>query len=217
MNMLLAYGAAFTSGRAAQRLFRDRSLNRWITHHTTFSNIHHRLCHSGTVHQRVDGQGHVRTCLGTVLQYVENKVLLALKRSVAAHSFLNKISFNDGYLSGPKVCRSNLETLCIVGNLIFRQTGDLRSFIAAPRRSRGHTGQEGSDTAVLRSQEQGHGQLRAFARRRSMSWWGQHEPLFSAVPRLPRRILRRGQGEYPCWINYNYLYNFTAVLNKVFI
>ena len=35
---------------------------------------------------------------------------LALKRSVAAHRFLNKICFNKGYLSGPKVCRSNLET-----------------------------------------------------------------------------------------------------------
>ena len=38
---------------------------------------------------------------------------LALKRSVAAHRFLNKICFNEGYLSDPKVCRSNLETLCI--------------------------------------------------------------------------------------------------------
>ena len=52
----------------------------------------------------------VRTCRGTVLQYVENKVPLALKRSVAAHRFLNKICCNEGYLSGPKVCRSNLET-----------------------------------------------------------------------------------------------------------
>ena len=46
----------------------------------------------------------VRKCRGTVLQYVENKVPLALKRSVAAHRFLNKICFNEGYLSGPKVC-----------------------------------------------------------------------------------------------------------------
>ena len=56
----------------------------------------------------------VRTCRGTVLQYVENKVPLALKRSVAALRFLNKICFNEGYLSGPKVCRSNLETPCIL-------------------------------------------------------------------------------------------------------
>ena len=44
------------------------------------------------------------------------KVPLALKRSVAAHGFLNKICFNEGYLSGSKVCRSNLETLCIQGD-----------------------------------------------------------------------------------------------------
>ena len=37
----------------------------------------------------------------------------ALKRSAAAHRFLNKICYNEGYLSGPKVCRSNLETPCI--------------------------------------------------------------------------------------------------------
>ena len=49
----------------------------------------------------------------TVLQYVENKVPLALKRSVAAQWFLNKICFKEGYLSGLKVCRSNLETPCI--------------------------------------------------------------------------------------------------------
>ena len=48
-----------------------------------------------------------------VLQYVDNKIPLALKRSVAAHKFLKKICFNEGYLSGPKVCRSNLETPCI--------------------------------------------------------------------------------------------------------
>ena len=41
------------------------------------------------------------------------KIPLALKRSVAAHGFLNKICFNEGYLSGPKVCQSNLETPCI--------------------------------------------------------------------------------------------------------
>ena len=54
-DMHLAYGAAFTSGRAAQRLYRDRYPNRLITH-TTFSSIHRRLCQSGTVHQRVDDQ-----------------------------------------------------------------------------------------------------------------------------------------------------------------
>ena len=41
------------------------------------------------------------------------KVPLALKRSVATHRFLNKICFNEGYLSSPKICRSNLETSCI--------------------------------------------------------------------------------------------------------
>ena len=55
----------------------------------------------------------VRTCWRTVLQYVENNAPLALKRSVAAQRFLNKICFNEGYLPGPKVCRSNLETPCI--------------------------------------------------------------------------------------------------------
>ena len=55
----------------------------------------------------------VQTCRGTVPQYLENKVPVALKLSVAAHRFLNKICFNEGYLSGPKVCRSNLETPCI--------------------------------------------------------------------------------------------------------
>ena len=59
----------------------------------------------------------MRTCRGTVLWYVENKVPLALKRSVAAHRFLNKICFNEGYLSGPKVCRSDLETPCIIVGL----------------------------------------------------------------------------------------------------
>ena len=57
-NMHLAYGAAaFTNGRAAQGLYLDRYTNRRITHHTTFSSIHRRLCQSGTVHRRVDGKG----------------------------------------------------------------------------------------------------------------------------------------------------------------
>ena len=56
-NMHLAYGAAFTSGRAVQRFYRDIYTNRWITHHTTFSSIRRRLCQLGTVHRRVDGQG----------------------------------------------------------------------------------------------------------------------------------------------------------------
>ena len=115
-NMHLAYGAVFTSGRAAQRHYRDRYPNPRITHHTTFSSIHRRLCQSGTLHRRVDGQGRgvlCEQCRGTMLQYVENKVPLAQKRSVAAHRFLKKICFNEGYLSGPKICRSNLETLCI--------------------------------------------------------------------------------------------------------
>ena len=76
-DMHLAYGAAFTKGRAAQRLYRDRYPNRRITHHTTFSSIHRRLCQSRTVHRRVDGQGRgrfVRTpeAEEAVLQYEEN-------------------------------------------------------------------------------------------------------------------------------------------------
>ena len=117
----LAYGATFTSGRAAQRLYRDRYPNCRITHHTTFSSIRRRLCQSGTVQRRVNGQGRgvlcehaEEPCCGT---YVENKVPLALKRSVAAHRFFNKICFNEGYLSGPKACRSNLETFCITFSL----------------------------------------------------------------------------------------------------
>ena len=43
---------------------------------------------------------------------------LALNRSVPVHRFLNKICFNEGYLSGPKVCRSNLETPCISEKII---------------------------------------------------------------------------------------------------
>ena len=117
-NMHLAYGAAFTSGRAAQRLYRDIYPNRRITQHTTFSSIHRRLCQSGTVHRGVDGERtgrFVRTpdAEKAVLQYVENKAPLALKRSVGGHRFLNKICFNEGYLSGLKVCRSNLGTPCI--------------------------------------------------------------------------------------------------------
>ena len=55
--MHLAYGATFTGGRAAKRLYRDRYPNRLIPHHTKFSSIHRRLFQSGTVHRRVDGQG----------------------------------------------------------------------------------------------------------------------------------------------------------------
>ena len=115
-NMHLAYGAAFTSGRAAQTRCRDRYAKRRITHHTTFSSIHRRLWPIGdsTPTSRWPRTGRfVRTCRGTVLQYVEHKVPRALKRNVAARRFLNKICFNEGYLSGPKVCRSNLETPCI--------------------------------------------------------------------------------------------------------
>ena len=72
-NMHLAYGAAFTSGRAATEALPGRYPNRRITQHTTFSSIHRRLCQSGTVHRRIDGQGRfVRTCRGTVLQHVVN-------------------------------------------------------------------------------------------------------------------------------------------------
>ena len=61
-NMHLAYGAAFMSGRAEQRLYRDRYPNRRITHHTEFSSIHRRLCQSGKIHRRVDGQGRGVLC-----------------------------------------------------------------------------------------------------------------------------------------------------------
>ena len=62
--MHLVYGATFTTGRAAHRLYRDRYPNRRIPHHTTFSSIHRRLCQSGTVHRRVDGQGQGVLCEG---------------------------------------------------------------------------------------------------------------------------------------------------------
>ena len=61
-NMHRAYGAAFPRGRAVQRLYRDRYPNCRNTHHTTFSSIHRRLCQSGTVHRRVDGQGRGVLC-----------------------------------------------------------------------------------------------------------------------------------------------------------
>ena len=61
-NMNLAYGAAFTSDRAVQGLYRDRYPNHRITHHTTFSSIHRRLYQSGTVQRRVDGQGRGVLC-----------------------------------------------------------------------------------------------------------------------------------------------------------
>ena len=81
-DMNLAYGATFTSGRAAQRLYRDRYPNRRITHHTTFSNIHRRLCQSETVQRRVDGQGRRRfvwtpEAEEAVLQYVENNTSMS--------------------------------------------------------------------------------------------------------------------------------------------
>ena len=61
-NMHVAYDAAFTSGRPAQKLYRDRYPIRRITHHMTFSSIHRRLCQSGTVYRRVDGQGRGVLC-----------------------------------------------------------------------------------------------------------------------------------------------------------
>ena len=61
-NMHLAYGAAFTGGRAAEELYKDRYPNGRITHHTTFSSIHRRLGQSGTVHRRVDGHGRGLLC-----------------------------------------------------------------------------------------------------------------------------------------------------------
>ena len=53
----------------------------------------------------------------SLTKYAWTKVIylvpLALKRSVAAHRFLNEICLNEGYLSSPEVCRSNLETPCM--------------------------------------------------------------------------------------------------------
>ena len=48
------------SVRASQKLYRDRYPNRRIPYHTTFSSIHRRICQSGIVHRRVDGQGRDR-------------------------------------------------------------------------------------------------------------------------------------------------------------
>ena len=115
-NMHLAYGAAFTSGRAAQRLYRD-----WYPN-SSYNILQHSSqtmpIRDSTPTSRWPRTGRfVRTCWRTVLQYVENKIPLTLKRSVAAHRFPNKICFNESYLSGPKVCRSNLETLCIWTNI----------------------------------------------------------------------------------------------------
>ena len=59
-DLHLAYGATFTNGRAAHWLYQDRYPNCRIPHHTTFPSIHRRLCQSGTVHRRVDGQGRGR-------------------------------------------------------------------------------------------------------------------------------------------------------------
>ena len=115
-NMHLEYGAAFTSGRAAQSLYRDKYPNCRVTHHMTFFQHSSQTMPIGdsTPTSKWPRTGRiVRTCRGTVLRYVENMVPLALKRSVAARRFLNEICFNEGYLSGPKVCRSNLETPCI--------------------------------------------------------------------------------------------------------
>ena len=82
-DMHLAYGATFTSGRAAHRLYRDRYPNR---HHTTFSSIHRRLCQSRTVHRRVDGQGQGRfvqtpEAEEAVLQYVGNNPSASTRES----------------------------------------------------------------------------------------------------------------------------------------
>ena len=117
-NIYLAYGATFTRGRAAQRLYRDRYPNRRVTHHTTFSIFQPSsqtmpIGNSTPTSRWPKTERFVRTCRGTMLPYVENKVPLALKRSDASHRFLNKICFNEGYPSGPKVCRSNLETAYI--------------------------------------------------------------------------------------------------------
>ena len=76
-DMHLVYSATFTSGPATQRLYRDRYPNSRIPHHTTFSNIHGRLCQSGTVHRWVNVQGRGRfvptlEAGEAVLQYVEN-------------------------------------------------------------------------------------------------------------------------------------------------
>ena len=61
------------------------------------------------------------------------KVPLALKRSVAAYRFLNKICFNEGYLSGPKVCRSNLETPCTTLPLLhLHHSSSYNTYVASP-------------------------------------------------------------------------------------
>ena len=94
-DMHLAYSAAFTSGRAAQRLYRYRYPNRRITHNT-FSSINRRLCQSGTVHRRADDQGRGVLCEHAeepCWLYVKNKVPLALKRNFAAHRW--RARYND--------------------------------------------------------------------------------------------------------------------------
>ena len=95
-DMHLAYGATFTSGCAAQRLYQDRYPNHRIPHHTTFSSIHRRLCQSGTVHWRIDGQGQgrfVRTpeAEEAVLQYVENNPSVST-RDIAWHFHMSHVT-----------------------------------------------------------------------------------------------------------------------------
>ena len=92
----LAYGVTFISGRAAQKLYWDRYPNRRIPHHTTFSSIHCRLCQSGTVHRRVDGQGRgnfvrIPEAEEAVLQYVENNSSLSTQ-GIARHFHMSHVT-----------------------------------------------------------------------------------------------------------------------------
>ena len=114
-NMHLSYGATFTSGHAAQRID-IQTVGFLIIRHFPAFIADYANRGQYTDEKMAKDEAFVRTpeAEEAMLQYVENKVPLALKRSVAAHRFLKKICFNEGYLSGPKVCWSNLETPCIV-------------------------------------------------------------------------------------------------------
>ena len=93
----LAYGATFTSDRAAQRLYRETYPNLLIPQDTTFSSICCRLWQLGTVHRRrVDDQGwgnFVRTpeAEEAMLQYIENNPSLSTQ-DIARHFYMSHVT-----------------------------------------------------------------------------------------------------------------------------
>ena len=100
-DLLLAYCASFTRGRAAQRLYRDIYPNRWIPHHMTFSSIHRRLCQSVTVHRWVDDQGRGYFVQSpeaeeAVLQYIENNPSVSTRDTALSHESCHNLENSAG-------------------------------------------------------------------------------------------------------------------------